>query len=392
MAYTMSPAIQYVGTMLERLDDIEGNLHPIVQIAEQAADRLVAGGKLYAAADEKGFISEACGRAGGMMMIRSAPDASQIGDRDVVLMGTLDLNPDEQRVQIRAMRKAGAVVILFGSDASPLSNEADELVPSFLPAGAAPLIQVKDQAEKICPAGTVGNITALWVLTAELVAACTRRGKMPTMYQSVYLSTSRDRNARYQPYAFHEDLKVPPVPPGQAGRAYLTEIRRCFRGLRDHQIPFFEEGGWIVAEVITSGHKAWGLVLGHHLPHQFGLPGDPGLLDPSLQGKTADQMLATIGKGDALVYVGYYDCPEVNWQPVRDAGYTSVWITGARESKRVVPRSGEIHIDPYWTYRDACVEIPSYDVNILPPSGVIQTAALWMIIGEIAKALSKRVF
>ena len=87
-----------------------------------------------------------------------------------------------------------------------------------------------------------------------------------------------------------------------------------------------------------------------------------------------------------------YEFPRVleeDWQPLREMGVPSVWITGGRESRPLAPQPGEIHVDPYWTYGDACVEIPGYDVKILPPSGVIQTAALWMIIGEIAGALSQ---
>lgn len=395
MTYAMSadagpsPAVQYAETVLVTLDHMEKNLTVMVRSAEQVADRLVAGGRLYAAADEGGFVSEACGRAGGMMMIRSVPAPSEIRDGDVVLVGTLNLKPDAQREQLRALRKAGAFVLLFGSAHSPLRDEADLLIGTGLSRGAAPVVTAGSQTEAICPAGPVGNMTALWVFTGELVAACTRRGKMPTMYQSVFVPGSRDRNARYSSYAFHEDRTIEPVPPGRVGRTYLAEIRRCFRALREHQIPSFREGGQKVADVLKAGHKAWGVVLGHCLPYQFGLPGDPKVLDASIATKSVGEIQKAIGPKDALVYVGYYDFPEEEWQSLRSMGVPSIWITGGRETKPVTPQPWEIHVDPYWTYGDACVEIPGYEVKILPPSGVIQTAALWMITGEIARALSE---
>ena len=393
-----SPAVQYVETILVTLDHIEQNLPLIIQSAEQTAGLLMAGGDLYAAPEglvrdvewppEFGFPAEACGRAGGMMMIRTPQSTSALGDQDVVLAGTLNLRPDEQGRQLRAMRDAGALVILFGSAQSPVKNEADILISTGLSAGTASVVTGNSWAEPICPAGPVGNIAGLWVFTGELVAACTRQGKMPSMYQSIFVPGNQDRNARYSPYAFHEDMTIAPVPPEQAGRTYLAEIRRCFQGLREHQIPAFQIGGRKIADAVKTGYKAWGAVLGHHLPYQFGMPGDPEILDSSIRTAGVNTILKTIGPKDALVYVGYYDFPEEDWQPLREIGVPSIWITGGRESRPVTSQPWEIHVDPYWTYGDACVEIVGYDVKILPPSGVIQTAALWMIIGEIAGALS----
>ena len=105
-------------------------------------------------------------------------------------------------------------------------------------------------------------------------------------------------------------------------------------------------------------------------------------------------ILESLGPDDGVVFVGYFDFPgrlsePSYWEPLRAVGVPSIWITGGRETRPVTPQAGEIHVDPYWTYGDAAVEIPGYDIMILPPSGVVQTAALWMIIGEIAGALSE---
>jgi len=344
-----SPAAQYVETILTALDHIEQNLPLITQGAERAAKHLVAGGHLYAAEDEGGFISEASGRAGGMMTIRSAPAPSEMGGQDVVLVGTLDLKPNEQQEQLRAMREAGALVILFGSAQSPVRNEADLLIGNGLSAGTVPVVAIRGRTEPICPAGPVGEIAALWVFTGELVAACTREGKMPTMYQSIFVPGSRDRNARYESHAFHEDMEIKAIPPGQAGRAYLAEIRRCLQGLCEYQIPSFQAGGRKMADVINAGHRAWVVVLGHQQPSQFGLPGDPGILDSSIATKSLDRILETIGPKDALVYVGYYDFPRVleeDWQPLREIGVPSVWITGGRETRPLAPRGNRGSLVP----------------------------------------------
>ena len=83
-----SPTVQYMETILVSVDHIEENLQAIAEAADRTADRLTAGGKLYVAADEQGFASEAYYRAGGLMMIKPAPeDPSEMSDQDVVLAG-----------------------------------------------------------------------------------------------------------------------------------------------------------------------------------------------------------------------------------------------------------------------------------------------------------------
>jgi hypothetical protein len=220
---------------------------------------------------------------------------------------------------------------------------------------------------------------------------------MLAMYQSGWIPGGLDWYDRYRGDTFHQDLTVDPVPPGQLGAAYLAEIRRCLQEIREHQVPSFQAGGRKMAEIIHAGHKVWVVVEGHHLHSQFGLPGDPEVLDASLARThlPPDSIVPAIGLSDGLVFVGYYDFPrqfaeDLHWQPLREIGVPSVWITGGRETTPVPPRPGEIHIDPHWTYGDACVGVPGYPIKILPPSGVVQTAALWMIIGEIAEALSER--
>ena len=384
-----SPAVQYVEAILDAVDHIEGNLPLMTEPAEQAADRLIAGGRLYAAGDERGFVSEAYYRSGGMMML--LPSGQEWAENDVVLVGTLNLNPDGQRAELRAMREAGALVILFGSEESPLKDEADFLISNGFLLGAAPVVTIEGWSEPICPAAPVANIAALWTFEGELVAACTRRGKMPVMCLSIYMEGAQERLTKYEPYAFHEDMVIAPVPPGQVGGDFLAEMRRCLGGMRAHQIPAFQKGGRRIASVIHIGYTGWVVARGHHLQHHpFKLPGNPGILNSSRAATRGPDQLAQLvtamGPKDALVYVGYYPNPTEYLEYLRVARFPSVFIIGGQETDPLTPNPWETNIDPYWERGDACVEIPGYDIKILPPSGVIQTTALWMIIGEITGA------
>ena len=378
---TDGPAGRYVEAMLEMVDEIEGQMDGIVEIAEDAADRVLAGGKLYAAEDGASFVSEACSRAGGTMITAPAPAPSEIGKGDVVIAGTLDRKIAEQTAQLRAFREGGARVILCGSAESALKGQTDSIVATGLPAGTAPLLEGREG--KICPGGATANITALWALTAEFIGACTRRGKMPTMWQSVFLPGNKERNPKYLGKPFHgEEFDIPPMAPGGVGRTFLSAVRRSFVGIQGTQLGLFGEAGAVGAKALKGGGKVWCNAIGHHMGDQMGQAGDPGVLT------TVEKAGDAIGSGDAYVMVGYYHSPEEELATVRAAGIPSIWINGGREQVPIEPQPGEIHIDPYWEFGDSVVMIPGYDIRTLPPSGIVQTAAWWMVAGEIAQAMA----
>ena len=43
----------------------------------------------------------------------------------------------------------------------------------------------------------------------------------------------------------------------------------------------------------------------------------------------------------------------------------------------------ELYIDQRWELGDGQVQLPGYDIKILPPSGVIELAILWMVEAEM---------
>ena len=170
----VSPAVQYVDAIFGAVDHIEENLPLITEAAEQAADDLVAGGRLYAVGDYgTGFSAEAVYRVGGMMMTKAlglgiGGDAEQ---HDVVLIGVLGMTA-QYATPLQTLHDAGVLNILFGSDESPYREKNLGIwINNGFSLGAGPVVTVKGQAETICPAGPVAVCWGTSDSSASLTSA-----------------------------------------------------------------------------------------------------------------------------------------------------------------------------------------------------------------------------
>ncbi len=378
-------ATAYLGTVLEKLSALERLVDLISAGADAAAERFCSGGTLCGSADEEGFESELNGRSGGFMGMKAHPEPSSLCERDVLVAGTLGLDPNGQAAYLEEAQRRGAFIVLVGSAASPLRPLADLYIVTGVEPGTAPAFRHEDGA--VCPLAPVLNIAALWVFSAELLAACTRRGRMPAMYQSACVPDGGPRNARYAGQGFHEEdeFTVLPIPAGEKGREYLLHLYKAFAGLLTVEAQKLELLGERAAAAISRGGKVWCESIGHHLPSQRGLAGDPGIF--TMRFPERGEKIEALSPSDFYVYNGYFFYPEQNLAEVREAGIASAWLTGGREVVSISGHQNEIHIDAHWGYGDACVAIPGYDVRVLPPSGVVTTANLWACVAQTMGSL-----
>jgi uncharacterized phosphosugar-binding protein len=380
----MSSQNNYIDAVLKIIRAISGNLNSIIEIAGEVAEKITAGGNIYTTDEESGFAMEMTYRSGGMMLPLPLQNPDQVKKGDVLLASTLNLNPKQQQEQFDAVRKRGGFVVLFGSNQSPLTEYADRLVDNTLPPGTVPVVEIKGK-EKVCPAASVANITAAWLLVGELVAACTRLGKMPVMYASNDANGGVDWNGKYQGLAFHQpgEFNIPPLQKECLSRTYLADITRCIESIKYTQQELLEAAGQLGAETLKNNKKVYCSFNGHFLLQQLGLPGTPPVftvIDPL----TTPISKVNFESGDIFVWVGYYYYPNHEIYFINIAKVKSVWINGARAINPITLEPGKIIIDPYWGYGDASVAVPGYPIRILPPSGIIQGMCLWTTAAEIA--------
>ncbi len=239
----------------------------------------------------------------------------------------------------------------------------------------------------IVPTYELGAVGTLWPWIGEFVAACTRRGKMPVMFQSFDVPGGRDRAKRYEvksdhgSYAKWHAETPPPVKPGELGRAWLREIRHALAAIRRDEMADIREAGRRAAATRARGGQAWVIATGHATACLFGVPHDPGYFRKI-------ESPAALTTNDFVLGVGYssiFNEPEDRHfaDSVRQAGASAAWIAARYRPERVRTLPGEVFIDAHWKAGDAVVEVPGYDIKILPPSGYLVSAIYFMINAEM---------
>ncbi len=91
--------------------------------------------------------------------------------------------------------------------------------------------------------------------------------------------------------------------------------------------------------------------------------------------------------GDLVLYVGMYE-PYGPWVETAHAcGAKIVTVVSGTPQRQAEEMGADVNINGCWPFGESVVEVPGYDVKILPPTGVIQSSAYWMFVAEAAAYL-----
>jgi hypothetical protein len=344
-------AENYLSALHSTIAQTRSNLAVLAKSADRAAAEFAAGGNLRVAGRQADFIGEACGRAGGLMAIAPLNQGSPT-NHDVILYAVPGSPNAEDQEVIDEWQARGATVIQFSSRAGLYRGHV--------------------------PVDTVANVINLWAWTGELVAACTRQGRMPVLFQSYGLPGGPERRKKYQGKRFHDDLTIKAIPPEVLGRDYLDRIDHLLTRIGDTQMPrIIQAAGWW-----GPATSATILVTGHMFPRHAQ---DPRALCPGTLVTVPaweDKELLDVDHPPQLVlYLGYQFAPQKLLDQARAHGVKLVYWD-VQPAQPPEPASNIIYIDPAWPLADACVLVPGYDIPILPASGVIQAAIYWTIASE----------
>ncbi|MFC1541386.1 hypothetical protein ACFL50_02915 [Candidatus Latescibacterota bacterium] len=418
---SVSPAEIYISKVIECVNHSETLLDEMSEAADEAAARIMNGGRIFVTDDETifrtgteqtkimpgggysypmhedwgGFVAEACDRAGGLRQIRPVPTEGKLTDRDVVLAGTLELNPDAQLKQLMGYKDSGALVIVFGSAGSKIGGIADYLIPNGLETGTVPVMKIVNR-EATGPVAGIANVINMWTFTAEFVAAVTRQGEMPTLWQSMFVPGAAARNEPIGEYMFHPFMRIMPIEPRDLGFQYISAIRSFLENIKLNELPKFRSAGELCADTITNGDKVVASLIGHFMISQRRMPGYPNIFSIRENEYGSEQLEGILDKDDVWLHVGYSYYPERELKFAREIGAKTLCVftpgpTDIGEGNPVETDMNliDIYIDPYWKHGDAVVKVADYDTKIIPPSGVIMISCYWMLLGDTLFYLEK---
>jgi len=236
-----------------------------------------------------------------------------------------------------------------------------------------------------------------WTWTCEFVAACTRNGKMPVMFQSIMVPTGMDRIKRNEVtpptsqrmYRKFEPETIPPIAAGKLGGEWLAIARKRLETLYNNDLENIRAAARTAADVQANGGtlylSSYTHVLGHIPSSEFNPPHFGRMPHIPKPGETVPEGAKTIGPKDFVLGVGYnnleWDLHRVDH--IRQSGAKAAWSSTTFNPERVKPVAGEIFITQPWDYGDADVVIPGYDVKMGPTSGLIAVEIYLMINAEI---------
>ena len=361
-----SPSSDYADSLLGHLQTVTAALPAYTAAAEQAAAALASGKALWLWGD-RGFVLEGLNRAGGMMAAKDLRKPELVQPGDVVLRGHFGVPTAEQLALLEQIKAHQPLLITLSPEGLQAGTIVALTTKAIEPEMAAPLVSAR-----------------FWTLTAEIVSALTRLGKMPPMYQSVMLPGGRERNAGHLKRQW--DNPVASVRRGLLGREYLAKVANSLRSLKVTQAQRFAQAGKLAVETTRAGHTVWYASLGHLLPELPNLPGEPNLAKPLKVGPGPEKLAEFVNPGDLILYVGYYE-PYGPWvEKAHELGTKIVTVVSGTPERRAEDMGADLNMKGCWAFGDAVVEVPGYDIKMLPPSGVVQAAAYYMLMAEIRGA------
>ncbi len=322
------------------------------EAVEAAADRLANGGRFWLAG-QPSMVSELSGRAGGFMMVRPLGDATP-AEGDVVMFF-----PEAGSNTL----PGSALTIGFGTEPVP------GMAYSFL-----------NHAKECGISPTMANAIPGWIFTGELIAALTRRGKMPVIYESIGAYGGNARIVQYKSgeIAFHDDKTVPPTAYGVIGNDFVDRITAMLRRVEKEERARLVQAGRWAKEAHANGKNLFMYSMGHIFPDEVGKT-DIGKMYRSgvwNAGFRHPKPQDTFAEGDLCVLIGYQHPPDDLLEKARPAGAKVVY-TAMFADRDFTQDSGVIWIDPMWSWPDACVPLEGYDVPLLAASGIVNGAIAW---------------
>jgi hypothetical protein len=211
------------------------------------------------------------------------------------------------------------------------------------------------------------------------------------MGQSIMVPGAGDRWEKYKAFKFHAEAPAK-VEAGRLGRAYLAALRRILATVHDEEMGRIAQVADQALAARRAGHRAHVFAHGHAIRYHVEVPHDTGLFHQVSRGLFALKADHGIQPGDLVFCVGYDRIFQGSYfadamERMLAAGASLAWsMTGYNKdpaSGPIAVPAGETIVGQHWDLGDAVVQVPGYDIEILPPSGVVAEAIFRMTEAEL---------
>jgi hypothetical protein len=309
-----------------------------------------------------------------------------------------DRAPAERDLQLVKDAKArGCFVIGFGPRKMPALSEHAKVCDVWFDSGfgAEDTIIRFDDGSAGGRGNCLMNTLHGWALTAEIVSALTRRGKMPTMWKSYSYEDGRAWGDRYLGKSqFHDDFQVPPIARGKLGKEYLRQIRALLLRFERSQLPAINETADRIAAELQQGRKTVVATMGH-MPWTFvGKYEDSRWANPVElnhgDSSSAGNYLTNTPDRALVLRVGYSG-QHRDETALHEKKQNREMLITASDNPRAewqLPTNLVTKIEMGWDFGDACVQIAGYPIKVFPPSGVMQLVAYECVNVEVLERMT----
>lgn len=359
----------YLLRLADRVASWRSQLSDMDDSAKRAADGTIAGGNLYVFGPQPSFVSEVVSRASGLMLARPYSSDVALTARDTVLAALIGSEDETKHDALRRLLvqadQAGSQVVVFGcARAAPLKEFSVVALP-----------RTRVFADD-CDIASVSNVVGMWAWTGRFIAACTRQGKMPCVYQSHLLPDARERTDLLQQHdggRFHFASAVRPQDAERIAESYLNTIEHSLRQILATERAELEHAALLIRASRSRGNTVAIYTLGHMFPGEFHQPHQPDWL-------VHVDALQPAASVDTALMLYHMSFPHDLVDKIRKANQACIVICSQSAPADFTDEPGNVYLNPHWPIYDGVVELPNYDVHLLPASGVLNAAVYWQIV------------
>lgn len=402
-----SPSGRYLKLIEKRIGIIRHDIPVLTETGSRMAEPMLAGGQFFLPSVAPFWPGEFCSRAGGLMGLARGvgPDwlRHEPGSRDISYIALPDprwWKPREDENLQRLLAGKGHIFVNGRSDElESLSAAQQKRIAGFT--GGAAVDEGLYGIENRRPLAGVRHFDQYvrgWMTAGEFIAACTRAGRMPTVYMSVWLEGALVRNASFmehhnlsEPWPvpfFHKDIYIPPLAEGRVSGEFL-DIAAGHLATLQQQLPQLAKAGAWMAEAKSSGRRVWVVAVGHSYPRILELPEDGSY--PVEWGRSFSDLKKAIPHdikaGDVVLHMGYAPVNVTTIRSILKRGIRLIHTSPYGRPASLEDHDNFMWLDLPWRPADASVDVPGYSVRILPMSSTCHTMAYFAILSELAELM-----